>query len=231
MIHIPKEKAYKVVVSDRYNTDQRLVGFYPSMEEAERRKKAVPKLKVEYGGWINDRNVFVKHTDPEMILRPVPTDYDHYNYALIPDEEWERVMASDASAEISCSNMTCGAGFYYNLSKMISRKWTVIDIGCGYNAQSYLFQGHARHIAVNPKLDYSDFHIHLEHFQAPNTEFYEVDGQTFISKILPGLNLDLKAVFCIVNYVPDEECVQRARETFKNLWVYYPYTHIERDEK
>lgn len=225
MIDIPKEKLYKVVINDSNNPDQYLLGFYPSEYEA---KENIPKLRAKYASMVKDRDLIIKHTNPEMILGPVATDYEQYNCALIPDEEWKRVMASDASAEICCDNMTCGAGFYYNLSKMIDKKWTVIDIGCGYNAQSYLFQDHARYIAVNPKEDCPDFHF--EHFQASNTEFYGTDGQTFIRDILPKLNLDLSAVFCIMNFVPDEDCVNQARATFKNLWVYYPYTPKKEDK-
>ncbi len=220
MSHIPSDKAYKVVMNDNHNTDQYLIGFYPSEHEAE---KDVPNLRTKYAKLIGKSDLFIKPTDPEMILHPVGTDYEQYNRALIPDEEWERVMKGAAWSEIDCNFMTCGTGYYYNLSKMIDKEWTVIDLGCGYNAQSYLFQDHARYIAVNPIVFIAEFGF----FQAPETEFYGIDGQNFIRKILPNLQLDLNAVFCIVNYVPSEDCIKSALATFKNIWVYYPYTPKE----
>ena len=129
-------------------------------------------------------------------------------------------MKSDASAEIQASSCMCGGATYYYLSKMISKSWTVIDIGCAYNPQSYLFQEHARHIAIEPLWLDKDFHF--EYFKAPNTELLFMTGQEFIQNELPKLNLNLSKTFCIVNYVPSNEVYQMARETFKNLWCYYP---------
>lgn len=218
MIMIPKNKTYKIVVGNPHNSDQRLLGFFSGKYSA---NKALNGVKVEHPNWIAEhRSITVKNTDPEQIICPVATDYAHYNRALIPDDEWKRVIESDACAEINSDFMVCGGSTYYNLSKMINKKWTVIDIGCGYNAQSYLFQEHAKYIGVNPN---NSKIFHCELFKAPNTELYEMSGQDFIKDVLPTLNLDMKAVFAIVNYMPNDECAELVRKTFKNLWVYYPY--------
>ena len=224
---LPKERAFKVVCTNDRNEDQDLFGFYPSAKFASR---AIPLLKEQYREWIERCfcELIVKPTDPAMITSPVCTDYEHYNRALIPNEEWQRVMKSDAGAEICSNNMTCGYGFYYKLSQMISKEWTVVDIGCAYNPQSYLFQNHARFIAVNPEWHDSDFHF--EHFQAPKTEFYAMTGQTFIKEKLEELNLDMSRTFAICNYVPDESCQQWVREYFKNVWCYYPASPKGRED-
>lgn len=214
---LPKDRVFKLVLPYEENADQDLFGFFSSEEAA---KKAAPALEKQCARWVNGRSLIVKRTDPEMILRPVGTDFEHYNRALIPNEEFKRVMDSDASAEIDCNNMTCGCGTYYYLSRMIPKDWTVIDIGCAYNPQSYLFQNHARHIAIEPKWISEDFHF--EYFKAPNTELLFMTGQDFIENELPKLNLDLDKTFCIVNYVPSGAANLMARETFKDIFCFYP---------
>ena len=214
---LPKERVFKLVLPYEENSDQDLFGFFPSEKAA---KEAAPALEKQCERWVNGRKLIVKRTDPEMILQPVGTDFEHFNRALIPNEEFKRVMDSDASAEIDCNNMTCGCGTYYYLSRMIPKDWTVIDIGCAYNPQSYLFQLHARHIAVEPEWLDSDFCF--EHFKAPNTELLFMTGQAFIKKELPKMNLDLKRTFCIVNYVPSDEVCQMARNIFPNIFTFYP---------
>lgn len=213
-----KDKSWKLVKQDPKNEDQYLLGFFNSEKHA---KDNIPFIMQKYGNWIKSKeSIVVKRVNPEMILNPVVTDYMHYVWSLIPKEEIERVMKSDASAEIQSSCHMCGGATYYNLSKMIPKHWTVIDIGCAYNPQSYLFQSHARHIAIEPLWLDKDFHF--EYFKAPNTELLFMTGQEFIQNELPKMNLDLNKTFCIVNYVPSGAANLMARETFKNIYTYYP---------
>lgn len=212
------KRNFKIVKPDKNNSDEYLVGFYDTEMEAHSALFEVPK---KYPTWIKShRELLVKRVNPELIPRPVTTDYEHYLSSLIPDEEWRRVMQSDASAEIDANNMTCGRGTYYMLSKMIPKDWTVIDFGCAYNPQSYLFQNHARHIAIEPPQNDSEFHF--EFFKAPNTELMFMTGQDFIEIELPRLALDLNKTFAICNYVPSNDCCKMVRETFKNLFCFYP---------
>lgn len=213
---------FKIVMTNNRNSDEDLVGFYETKDEA---REACPSIKKKHPEWITSwRELIIKRVDPELIPRPVTTDYEHYLRSLIPDEEWERVLKSDASAEINCNDMTCGRGTYYMLSKMIPKDWTVIDFGCAYDAQSYLFQEHARHIAIEPvcQQDCSTFEFHFEFFKAPNTELLFMTGQDFIEKELPKMHLNLDKTFAICNYVPSGACNLMVRETFKNTWTFYP---------
>ena len=215
-----KQKNWKLVVQDYHNDDQYILGFYSTEAEA---KLAIPDVEKQNKGWLGSRKPIIKRVNPEMILNPVCTDYMHYVRSLIPDKEMERVMMSDASAEICTDNLMCGGATYYYLSRMIPKDWTVIDVGCAYNPQSYLFQGHKRHIAIEPKWLDKDFHF--EYFQAPNTELLFMTGQEFIKNELPKMNLDLDKTFAICNYVPEwygENPMELVRHTFHNCYVYYP---------
>ena len=215
-----KQKNWKLVVQDYHNDDQYILGFYSTEAEA---RLAIPDVKKRNKGWLGNRKPIIKRVNPEMILNPVCTDYMHYVRSLIPDKEMERVMMSDASAEICTDNLMCGGATYYYLSRMIPKDWTVIDVGCAYNPQSYLFQGHKRHIAIEPKWLDKDFHF--EYFQAPNTELLFMTGQEFIKNELPKMNLDLDKTFAICNYVPEwygENPMELVRHTFHNCYVYYP---------
>ena len=214
------KRNYKVVYTYDKNDDEDLFDFYETIEKAEAAK---PVLAEKYPRWITDVNrLIVKPVSLERILDPVATDYSHYCRSLIPDDEWMRVIKSDASAEIHAGNLICGYGGrdYYYLSKMINKDWTVIDVGCAYNAQAYFFLDHAKYIAVNPEYKSDDFHF--EYFHPEGTDFYAATGQEFIRDILPTLNLDLKKTFAICHWVPSEECQRMVRETFPYCFVIYP---------
>jgi hypothetical protein len=215
-----KEKKWKLVLQDYWNDDQYLLGFFPSETDA---KLAIPKLKKQYKDWIGNREPIVKRVNPEMILNPVCTDYMHYVCSLIPSNEWQRVMKSDASAEITSDSIMCGGATYYYLSRMIPKDWTVIDVGASYGAQSYLFKDHARYIAVEPFRSSDDWHF--EDFKADGTERYQMTAGKFIKDVLPTLNIDLGKTFAICNYVPEwfgENPMELVRQTFHNCYVYYP---------
>lgn len=219
-----KDKGWKIVKGNTYNDDQDLLGFFDTEQKA---KDEIPNLLRKYNEWIKSRDeLFVKRVNPEMIPNPVCTDYMHYVWSLIPKEDRERVMKSDAAAEISCDNLMCGGETYYYLSRMIPKDWAVIDVGASYAAQSYLFQHHAKYVAVEP------FHLdgdgwHFEHFKADGTERYEVTAGKFIKDILHTLNLDPRKTFAIANYLPNwygENPAELVRQTFVNCYTYYPCT-------
>lgn len=215
---------FKVVKDDPHNDDQYLLGFYETEQDARNDMREMPSI---YPSWIRTpQELVVKRVHPEMILCPVATDYSHYCRSLIPSDEWKRVMKSDASAEISANNMMCGFGgrTYYNLSKMIPKDWTVIDIGASYGAQSYFFQSHSKYIAVEPFKN-DNYGWHFESFKANGTERYEMTAGEFIKEMLPKLKLDLNKTFAIANYTPNwfgENPIELVRSHFSNIWTFYP---------
>lgn len=215
---IDTNRNFKIVCQDRKNNDQYLLGFFDTKWKA---IDSIPEVFKENETWIGEiSRLLVKPVDPAMIEHPVNTDYMHYCRSLIPNDEWKRVIMSDASAEIDCNNMMCGGQTYYNLSRMIPKDWTTIDIGCAYNPQSYFFAEHCNHIAVNPPDMSDDFHF--EEFVAPGTKHFSMTGQKFIRDILPTLGINIKKTFAIMNFVPDYECLRMVRDTFANLYCFYP---------
>lgn len=213
------ERRYKLVKQDENNCDQYLIGFFETEMQAQSAKPAVFE---KYRDWVkNVKNLIVKPVDPKVIANPVCTDYMHYVRSLIPDKEWERVIKSDASAEISSNSLMCGGATYYHLSNLIDKNWCVVDFGASYAAQSYLFENHKRYIAIEPfPKDIGDWHFEM--FHAPKMELYSMSGQKFLKEVFPTLGLDIDKTMAIINYVPSEELCKMVRETFQNVWSYYP---------
>lgn len=139
-------------------------------------------------------------------------------YHLIPPEEMKRVMSSDASAEIDGTCLTCLD--YAPLAELIPKHWTVIDFGCSYNAQSYLFKDHKKLISVDlPMSDYLP-QFDLQRFKPPWCELYEVSIDDWLDTHFTGADLDI--TFAICGYVPSVQAVKRVRSLYTNLFVYYP---------
>ena len=62
---------------------------------------------------------------------------------------------------------------YENLSKIIPKHFTIVDLGCAYNAQSFYFTEHKKYISV----DVSD----CVKFKAENCDVYQKSIQDFIA--------------------------------------------------
>lgn len=147
---------------------------------------------------------------------------------IISKEEIDRVFGGTASAEIGPEFL----GFlvpYKMLSEIIDEEYIVIDIGCGYNPQSYFFDRHKQYIAISPKFDPAPEIAHWkpELFSGPdNCTIVETDARGFIEDHLPDILPDgytLNDCFTICNYVPlSDEDSELVRKTFKNIYNFYP---------
>lgn len=105
-------------------------------------------------------------------------------------------------------------GVYKNLSEIIPKHFTIIDLGCAYAPQCFYFKDHAKYIGVdvfNGIRYYSENSIHV---------IDEIGG--YIDNL--DIDLDLKKVFAICSYVPDwyGDVRLKARNKFSNLFVFYP---------
>lgn len=147
-----------------------------------------------------------------------PTDEEITAYvcSLIPRDQWERVMSENyyAAADIGPDFL----GFmdvYYHLACVIPPHWTIIDLGCAYSPQAFLFTSHRAFVGVDIG--------NLIRFSAPNTCHYSMRISEFLDT--HGSEFDPHETFAICSYCPMWGATDTAqlRAFFPNLFVYYPH--------
>lgn len=131
---------------------------------------------------------------------------------LIPDEQYDRVFGQDM-----CDIDTEFLGFtniYEALSEIIPTHWTIVDLGCAYSPQAWLFRNHKAYFGV-------DYGV-KERFIAPNTTHFEGTIREFIERHIS--DFDQATTFAICSYVPPwhDDNMKLARDSFKNVFTYYP---------
>ncbi len=132
---------------------------------------------------------------------------------LIPKEQKEKVFHQEM-----CDIDGAFVGFidiYEKLSTIIPTHFTIVDLGCAYNPQCFYFSEHKKYIAV----DISN----CVKFQSDNCKIYHKSIENFIKEDTKDLNMD--ETFAICSFVPDwgGNNIKLARESFKNIFVYYPH--------
>lgn len=132
----------------------------------------------------------------------------------IPISELNEVLKQDC-----CELEPLFLGFvnvYKPLSMLIPPHKIVIDFGCYLAAQSYFFQDHKAYIGVDP--------IKMKRFEPPNAAHFEMTAQFFIRHVLPEFlkEYDINDFCAICSYVNDREATRMVRETFPNVFCYYP---------
>jgi hypothetical protein len=114
---------------------------------------------------------------------------------------------------------------YECLSHLIPDEWTIVDLGCSYNAQAYLFPNHKKIVSVDAKEVVSKPDGTLHHvdkrFCPPNCVVLEMLIEDFFNHEEYKC-LDLKKTFAICNYVPDKDVSVSVRVHFDNVYVFYP---------
>lgn len=133
---------------------------------------------------------------------------------LIPNDEMEKILSQD-----ECELQPDFLGFvniYEPLSNLIPEHKIVIDFGCYLAAQSYFFQEHKAYIGVDT--------IKLKRFRPTNAVHFIMSIQDFIETELPTLleKYDINDFCAICSYVNDLEATKLVRETFPNVFCYYP---------
>lgn len=138
---------------------------------------------------------------------------------LLPEDQLDRVFGQDM-----CDIDAEFLGFtyiYFALASVIPKHWTIVDLGCAYSPQAFIFKDHRAYIGV-------DLGIAKERFEAPNTTHYTMPIAEFIEKHIDGF--DQKTTFAICSYVPPwhDDNMALAREHFKNVFTYYPASPREK---
>jgi hypothetical protein len=131
---------------------------------------------------------------------------------LLPLDQLDRIVEY-ASGDIGLEFL----GFtevYLSLAAIIPKFWTILDLGCAYAPQAFIFKDHKAYIGV-------DRH-ERERFAAPNTTHHIASIGEFIEKHASALDQD--TTFAICSYVPawGEDGMRLARQSFKNVFTYYP---------
>lgn len=137
-------------------------------------------------------------------------------FHLLPKDQIERVFKQDI-----CDIDPTFMGFtniYKNLSEIIPKHFTIVDLGCAYNPQCFYFKEHKKYIAVD--LGYT-----TEMFKTENTQYFGDGIKHFIEETLPELKLKKDETFAICSYVPPWNGFEyeMVNKNFKNLFVYYPH--------
>jgi hypothetical protein len=99
---------------------------------------------------------------------------------------------------------------YEAISRIVPKDWTVIDLWCAYNPQCFFFKDHKEYIAVDIG--------NIDRFKSDNCTFYIKRINDFIRDDIH--KFDLSKTFAICSYVPTN--TKLIRETFENLYIYYP---------
>lgn len=137
-------------------------------------------------------------------------------FSLVPREKLDYLFEhSGASAELDYTFL----GFedvYRDVLNFVPKDKTIIDLGCGYAAQSYYFRENEKYIGVDT-CGNNDTVIHTE-----NSEFYFISIQAFIKDVFPALGIDPTDVFAVCSCVPDKAARELVAETFPYCRVYYP---------
>lgn len=132
----------------------------------------------------------------------------------IPQKEIDEILSQK-----ECELQPDFLGFvnvYEPLSNLIPEHKIVIDFGCYLAAQSYFFQDHKAYIGVD--------RVNMKRFTPENALHCEMSIQEFIANELPILleKHDIDDFCAICSYVPDREATKLVRETFPNVFCYYP---------
>lgn len=133
-------------------------------------------------------------------------------YHLIPTEQLGRVFGQEM-----CDIDGSFLGFteiYFALAGIVPKHWTIVDLGCAYSPQAFIFKDHKAYIGV-------DLYA-KERFKAPNTTHYNMPISKFIEA--HGPEFDQDTTFAICSYVPPwhDDNMALARQHFKNVFTYYP---------
>lgn len=131
---------------------------------------------------------------------------------LLPPEQVDRVFAQDM-----CDIDPEFLGFtniYIALASIIPKHWTVIDLGCAYSPQAFVFREHKAYVGV-------DLYT-KERFCAPNSTHYEMTIADFLTD--HGGAFDLDRTFAICSYVPPwhGDNIGLVKRHFKNVFTFYP---------
>lgn len=131
---------------------------------------------------------------------------------LLPEDQIARVLNQDM-----CDIAPEFLGFtdiYFALATIIPKFWTIVDLGCAYAPQAFIFKDHRAYVGVDSGT--------RERFSTPNTVHHSATIEDFIAEHLASFDQD--TTFAICSYVPPwhGDNQRMVREAFRNVFAYYP---------
>lgn len=142
----------------------------------------------------------------------------HELFNLIPQEEMDRIFDYN-KCEFSYDFLGF-TDFYKALASVIPQGKTIIDFGCNQALQSYYFRNHNRYIGI-------DIEIPTEYrYRTDNSLHFQDEITKWIEFEFSKLGINQKDCFAIVNFVPDWGAQALVKQTFNNVFCYYPYLTI-----
>lgn len=135
-------------------------------------------------------------------------------FDLIPKKEMDKVFDYD-KCEFSYDFL--GFTEYYKaLASIIPKGKTIIDFGCNQALQSYYFREHNRYIGI-------DIAIPTEYrYKTDNSLHFQDEISKWIEFEFSKMRINPKECFAIINYVPDWGAQALVKQTFQNVFCYYP---------
>ncbi len=139
-------------------------------------------------------------------------------------------MMDDLFCEI-IKHVDSGSSYIYNaISKIIPLSFEVIDFGCGKAQQAWYFRNHKKYIGIDNITPIGNRYLFI------NTEHIKQDINDFINSKINDIDIDINNTFAISIYLPalSEIYINRIKEVFTNLYIYYPagiYSSIREESK
>lgn len=152
------------------------------------------------------------HSTKQALVEHVARHVDP-SLHLIPQDQLDRVFGwreCDIDSEF--------LGFtkiYLSLASIIPKHWTIVDLGCAYAPQAFIFKDHKAYIGVDASV--------CERFTAPNTTHYTMTTSAFLDQ--HAADFDQSTTFAICSYVPcwyGDDSRELTRARFRNVFTYYP---------
>lgn len=142
-------------------------------------------------------------------------------WEIMPPDQIDRVLRQE-----ECDIEPGFLGFtdvYFALASIIPLHWTIVDLGCAYAPQAIIFAKHKAYVGV----DISG----CEKFSASNTTHYTMSIADFIER--HAASFDQDRTFAVCSYVPPwhHDNTQMVRHAFRNVFVYYPASDLERPSR
>ena len=156
------------------------------------------------------------------IINSVRMDKTALRVASLSDESDDRSYWSGTSPEVRWAVMeylrVVNYG-YDSTTERLQRVFTVVDLGCSYAAQAFLFERHHAYIGVAR----SD----CQRFAAENSTHHQMTIADFLEQ--HGSRLSKKTTFAICSYVPPwhGDNMQMVREFFVNVFTFYPHGGLQ----